>query len=127
MSVIIINNLCETYLETDTFLLYIYFYRKYAAILEEEAKTPIFTVYDLIALKQIKSLRNPFKEYTSNYFHSLRFICDNKCMLAVLGSPDWVVLSYHWQKGNIINKFNALPKSKGSVSKVNILTKLLIF
>jgi hypothetical protein len=83
-------------------------------------------VYDLVGSKCLKILGNPFEEYTSNYFHSLQFTCDNKYVLALLGSPDWAVLCYEWQKGKIVSKFLALPEDfTGSVTQVNIYFSFL--
>ena len=70
-------------------------------------------------MTRVKYLGNPFDEYSSNYFYSVQFTCNNKYILALLGAPDWVVLCYHWQKGKIISRFNALPSAgTGPISKV---------
>ena len=84
--------------------------KRYAAIAEKKAEKPTITVYDLTTQRRRKVLN--IMECTSQEFVSLAFSPDSKYLISQLGSPDWTLTYWHWEKGRVM----ASTKSNGATN-----------
>nr|CAD7403161.1 unnamed protein product [Timema cristinae] len=73
--------------------------KKMAAV-SEKGDRPSISMYDLGTLKRKRVLNLP-SDMTALEFVSLSFTHDGKCVAAVAGEPDWMLIFYNWEKGKI--------------------------
>jgi len=57
-------------------------------------------IYDLKTLKKKKTLHLP-SDATTKRFQHMCFSYDEKLLLTLTGEPDWIMLSYNWEKGKV--------------------------
>nr|CAD7580149.1 unnamed protein product [Timema californicum] len=79
------------------------------AAVSEKGDRPSISMYDLGTLKRKRVLNLP-SDMTALEFVSLSFTHDGKCVAAVAGEPDWMLIFYNWEKGKIdsLTKANSL-------------------
>nr|CAD7457121.1 unnamed protein product [Timema tahoe] len=70
------------------------------AAVSERGDRPSISIYDLGTLKRKRVLNLP-SDMTALEFVSLSFTHDGKCVAAVAGEPDWMLMFYNWEKGKI--------------------------
>ncbi|RZF41535.1 hypothetical protein LSTR_LSTR000249 [Laodelphax striatellus] len=85
----------------------------------QEGEKPSILLYDLKTLKRKKILNLPYESPVRN-FASVAFTSDNKYVVAITGSPDWMMLFFLWEKGKIetSTKANSPPANTGAIVQV---------
>ncbi|XP_039276040.1 cilia- and flagella-associated protein 57 [Nilaparvata lugens] len=85
----------------------------------QEGDKPSILLYDLQTLKRKKVLNIPY-ETTVRKFASVAFTSDNKYVVAITASPDWMMLFFLWEKGKIetSTKANSPPANTGAIVQV---------
>ena len=74
--------------------------RRYVAISEKQQDKPTVTIFDLQTMKRRKILF--CQEANTNEFVSLAFSPDSKYLIGQGGSPEWILVYWHWERAKVM-------------------------
>lgn len=73
---------------------------RYAAVSEKKQEKAVITIFDLQNMRKRKTLSSA--DLGSNECVSLAFSPDSKYLICQGGSPNWVLVYWHWEKAKIM-------------------------